>query len=428
METGTIENRIIKNQLVNIDKLTPFQGKLKALDDKNFNKLRKSMIQEGFSFTVHVWENSGVIYIIDGHQRISVLTQMKKQGFKVPEIPCAFISAGTYRDAKKLVLLAISQYGKIQKDGFQEFVEGEDFDFDDYDFPDLTFDLDGLFGDEKKDGFDESKEDEVPEDAPSRVKRGEVWQLGEHRLMCGDSTNLDDIKLLMKTHKVEMVFTDPPYGVAINNTKGTILNDEDLSCFSKSLPYLKQFSKSDAHIYVFCAAGNMLPPSISEFVKIFQFQNLLPIRCTHENKRGPKGAFKHNYEVCLFGNDNSRGFYKSDKIKVSESTLNDPRYKGDGKISVYPALWDEQRSTEHNLKIVHPTQKNVAMIEFYLEISSKINDSVLDLFLGSGTTLIAAEKTGRKCLGMELDPAYCDIIIKRFEDLTGKKAEKIGGQ
>lgn len=133
-----IKNRIIKTELVDIDRLTPFQGKLKTLDDANFNKLRNSIIEEGFSFTVHVWENGGVTYIIDGHQRVSVLVQMRKQGIEVPPISCSFVSASTYRDAKKLVLLAISQFGKIKKDGFLEFVDGEDFDFEDYDFPDFN--------------------------------------------------------------------------------------------------------------------------------------------------------------------------------------------------------------------------------------------------------------------------------------------------
>lgn len=139
--TETIKNRIIKTELVDIDRLTPFQGKLKTLDDINFNKLRKSILEEGFSFTVHVWENADTVYIIDGHQRVSVLTQMRKQGIVIPKISCSFVSAKTYRDAKKLVLLAISQYGKIQKDGFLEFTEGEDFDFGDYDFPDFSLNI-----------------------------------------------------------------------------------------------------------------------------------------------------------------------------------------------------------------------------------------------------------------------------------------------
>jgi hypothetical protein len=142
MSDSAIKNRILKTELLDIDRLTPFQGKLKTLDDKNFNKLRKSIIEEGFSFTVHVWENADVIYIIDGHQRVSVLHQMRKQGIMIPPISCSFVSAKTYRDAKKLVLLAVSQYGKIQRDGFLEFVDGEEFDFADYDFPDFNIQID----------------------------------------------------------------------------------------------------------------------------------------------------------------------------------------------------------------------------------------------------------------------------------------------
>lgn len=142
----TIANRILKTEQIDIDRLTPFQGNLKTLDDRNFNKLRKSIIDEGFSFTVHVWENAGVIYIIDGHQRVSVLTQMRKQGMILPLISCSFVSADSYRSAKKLVLLAISQYGKIQKDGFLEFVDGENFNFDDYDIPDTGATISEMLG------------------------------------------------------------------------------------------------------------------------------------------------------------------------------------------------------------------------------------------------------------------------------------------
>jgi DNA modification methylase len=270
-------------------------------------------------------------------------------------------------------------------------------------------------------------EDDVPDVAQNEfgVKRGDIWQLGNHRLMCGDSTLSDDVVALMNGEKADMVFTDPPYGVSVNNTQGEILGDQDLEVFKNCLPRLVDASKQNAHFYVWCASGDRLPESIWSFSQIIKFQNMLPVRVTHENKRGPKAAFKHNYESCLFGNDNTKKFNKSNKFKVSETTLNDERYKGDGRLSVYPALWDGTRATEHNMNIVHPTQKKVEMIEFYLEISSNNNDLCLDLFLGSGSTLIACEKTGRKCYGMELDEHYCSVIIKRWQDFTGKKAERI---
>ena len=241
----------------------------------------------------------------------------------------------------------------------------------------------------------------------------------KHRIKCGDSTSEADVADLMAGEKADMVFTDPPYGVSVINTKGGIIGDNDLTVFENCLPILKLFSKDDSHVYVWCASGDMLPPSMMAFTKHFKFQNLLPIRVTHENKRGPKAAFKHNYESCLFGNNNKKKFNKSERIKVSQTTLNDSRYQGDGFLEVYPALWDGERSTEHNMNIIHPTQKNVRMIEFYVEISSGKDGSVLDLFLGSGSTLIACEKTDRRCFGMELDTKYMNVILKRYSDYCG---------
>ena len=266
---------------------------------------------------------------------------------------------------------------------------------------------------------------EVPENPVSRL--GDLWVLGEHRLLCGDCTVKENIDLLMNGEKADMVFTDPPYGVAVENGQGKIIGDEDLNVFKSCLPILKISAKGDAHFYVWCASGDRMPESIWEFSKNINFQNLLPIRVTHENKRGPKAAFKYNYEACLFGNDNTRPFNSSDKFKVSSTTLSDNRYQGDGKLKVFPALWDGARSTEHNMNIVHPTQKKVEMVEFYVGISSDHGDVILDTFLGSGTTLVACEKTNRKCFGMEIDQHYADVIVTRFQNFTGKLAT-LGGK
>ena len=265
----------------------------------------------------------------------------------------------------------------------------------------------------------EAEEDnyEIPNEINTDIVLGDLFEIGEHRLLCGDSTDSDLVAKLMNGQKADMVFTDPPYGVAVKNTQGTILGDEDLDVFINCLPVIKIFSNEDSHYYVWCASGDMFPPSLKSYCEYLPFQNILPIRVTHENKRGKKGAFKLNFETCIFGNNNEKGFNSSKKFKVSETTLNDSRYNGDGKLKVYPALWDEERSTEHNMNLVHPTQKNVKMIEFYVEISSNINEVILDLFLGSGSTMVAAHQLKRKCYGMELDPKYCQVIIDRMKKL-----------
>jgi hypothetical protein len=136
-----IENHILKTELLDIDTLTPLQGDLKKLSDANFNKLRQSLIEKGFQFTVHVWEQGGTTYIIDGHQRVHVMKQLRAVGWEIPPITCSFVKAATYHDAKELILYAISQYGKLDKQGFDDFVEGEDFNFVQFDFPDFSFDI-----------------------------------------------------------------------------------------------------------------------------------------------------------------------------------------------------------------------------------------------------------------------------------------------
>jgi len=131
----------VKNdlELIDVNDLEPLQGELKKLTDENFNKLRQSILEKGFKLVLHVWKNAGVNYLIDGHQRAHVLKQIKKQGIDVPKIPCAIIEAENYSQAKETVLLAVSQYGKIDKDGFEEFISGEEFNLDDFDFPDFCF-------------------------------------------------------------------------------------------------------------------------------------------------------------------------------------------------------------------------------------------------------------------------------------------------
>ena len=175
-----VKVKIKKQKRVDIADLTPFQGSLKTLSPANYEKLKKTMLDEGFTFMIHVWHNANVTYIIDGHQRVATLTRMREEGFEIPPIPCAFVDANTYHDAKKLVLLAVSQYGKIDKDGILEFVDGEDFDFDDFDLPD--FDSSILESLKPDDIEREEKEDDIPEVDENiyGVKRGDIWLMGAY--------------------------------------------------------------------------------------------------------------------------------------------------------------------------------------------------------------------------------------------------------
>jgi DNA modification methylase len=273
----------------------------------------------------------------------------------------------------------------------------------------------------------EAEEDnyEIPDEITTDIVLGDLFEIGEHRLLCGDSTDSDSVAKLMNGVKADMVFTDPPYGVAINNANGKILGDEDLQVFDECLPNIELFSKEDSHIYIYFGV-QFISECVSKIKEYFKQTNILIQRITHENKPSPKGYYKNNYEVCYFSNKSGKDF-NSGILEVSESTKNDSRYNGDGFLDTYLAL-NEIKSTEHNSKSIHPTQKTIEICSFYQKVSSKINDLVLDLFLGSGSTMVASHQLKRKCYGMELDPKYCQVIIDRMKKLDPSLEIKRNGE
>ena len=240
--------------------------------------------------------------------------------------------------------------------------------------------------------------DEVPE-APEepKTKLGDLYILGEHRLLCGDSTKAEDVEKLMNGEKADMVFTDPPYGVDYQG-----INNDDRQglpvLLSLSFAAMANATKAGAGMYIFhsdrCAdIFNQI------FRDHFHFSSM--IIWAKNSLTLSQTDYQSQHEPCLYG------WLEGEPH----------RFYGDRKqVSVWE--FDKQRISGHT------TPKPVDLIERALENSSRANEVVLDLFLGSGSTLIAAEQTRRKCYGMELDPKYCDVIVKRWEDYTGKKAIK----
>lgn len=236
-------------------------------------------------------------------------------------------------------------------------------------------------------------EDEVPEPPPEPItKLGDVWVLGNHRLMCGDSTSIDAVDKLMEGQRSDMVFTDPPYNVAFNGRSGkfdVIKNDnlpeEQFAEFIKD--WLQTFNVNKPNSYYICCNW--------AFYGLLQLE-LKPKACIvwAKNVFGLGKGYRHQHEFILFDG------------------LVDPDVKNE------TDLWQIAKDS----KYVHPTQKPVALSERAIKNSTKPNNIVLDYFGGSGSTLIGCEKTGRKARVMELDPKYCDVIVKRWENFTGKKA------
>jgi len=256
-------------------------------------------------------------------------------------------------------------------------------------------------------------DDEIPEVKESIVKRGDIWQLGEHRVMCGDSTSSDDVAKLMNGEKADMVFTDPPYGVSYtggHNKKqrdGIIadeLQGEDLSSlFKDSINNACIFSEKNAPFYIWYAGGKSM--------ETYEGLSKTPIKvraviCWYKVKSG-SGAFMSqyipNYEPCIYGHK------EGESIQWFGAT--------DEKT-----VWEFPKDKTNDY---HPTQKPIDVVSRAIGNSSKQGQIVLDVFGGSGSTLISCEGKGRKARLMELDPKYCDVIINRWEQFTGLKAVNI---
>ena len=259
-------------------------------------------------------------------------------------------------------------------------------------------DLDDLLSVDKLDPVEGNTDpDDVPETPDDPVtKPGDLWILGNHRLFCGDSTNPQHVERLMDGKKADMVFTDPPYGVEYDsgwqNKLGQIKNDDTIL---EIAPIIWQFLAEDSAAFVW-TSHHVYPIWRQQFESFYK-QTII-WRKAGGGMGDLKGQYAPDYEMALF------------------CTKGSPKFQGKRGM----AVWDigKDRASDY----VHPTQKPVALAEQALADFTKSRHLVLDLFGGSGSTLIACEKTSRHCRMMELDPAYCDVIVKRWEDFTGNTA------
>ena len=257
-------------------------------------------------------------------------------------------------------------------------------------------------------------EDEVPEEVETKCKLGDIWQLGNHRLMCGDSTSITDVEKLMDGAKADMVFTDPPYGVSYEGglnekkkkqIKNDALTGKDLyNMLYGAFTNIKIATKEKSGIYIFYATK-----TTREFINALFDSGLKQRGIIAWHKIGGgfgdyMAHYMNAYEPCIYAsNGESVNWYGASNEKT---------------------LWEIDKEKNCDL---HPTMKPIAVVSRAVQNSSKNGDGVLDLFGGSGSTLIACEQLDRKCYMMELDPHYCDVILQRWENLTGEKAELLNG-
>lgn len=386
---------------VPIEKLERFQGNLKELSEKEFEKLKGSILKYGFSFPVFVWENN----IIDGHQRVMTVLELLKTGeYEIDDVPVVDIEAMDKREAAEKLLVLNSQYAAMTYEGLYEFATTMEIDFEavslNLSLPNI--DIEKFLEGYVKDVPPGEDDDNIP-DPPkkAKTKTGDLYKLGDHRLLCGDSTKIEDVERLMDGQKADMIFTDPPYGVDYDggSKKREKLTDDHVGSdiYEKAIPIMAEYC--DGPCYTWYAGTK--PIGLYNSVSTFGDIHALIIWVKNNSTFNMNIHYKQKHEPCLYWKP------KGKTLKWAGNNNED-------------TVWNIDRESKNEF---HPTQKPVALAE--RAIKNHSIGLVLDLFLGSGSTLIACEKTSRKCYGMELDPIYCDVIIQRWEEYTGKKAVSI---
>lgn len=263
----------------------------------------------------------------------------------------------------------------------------------------------------------EVEEDEMPEDVETRCYLGDIWQLGDHRLICGDSTDVNVIEKLMDGQKADMVFTDPPYGMNL---------DTDYSDMKNHLDFAKEKGFTGGKKYDQGKVDEFHPEMINAVFAIDAdemfmwgadyYAELLP------NKNDGSWIV---WDKRANGNDNIEEDYSSDKMYGScfELCWSRKKHKRDIARVKWAGVFGTEQEFDH--KRHHPTQKPAKLAGWFLDRYSKKGNLIVDIFGGSGSTLIACEQTGRRCFMCELDTHYCDIILQRWENLTGKQAVRL---
>lgn len=383
-----------------VNDLIPYARNSRTHSDDQVTQIASSIKEFGFTNPVLIDKDKG---IIAGHGRVMAA---KKLGMK--EVPC--IVADGWTDAQKKAYV-IADNKLALNAGWDnatlalEFAELQELGFD----LSLTgFSAQELAAINPIEVTGLTDEDAVPEapEVPVTVL-GDVWLLGNHRLMCGDSTSIDAVETLMAGQKADMVFTDPPYRIETQGgCKGSI--GKSLKKQGADIDFISSFNPSDflALLPTVFAGGK-----INAYV--FCNKDLLPDYLVWARDAG------FSFNVLIWKKPNA--------IPIGDSHRPDIEY-----LLVFrkSAIWNNglkdvnySRCIEHGRETgLHPTMKPVAILENQIKISSNNKSPVLDLFGGSGSTLIACEKTGRHCRMMELDPKYCDVIVKRWEEFTGNKA------
>ena len=361
--------------------------------DKEYEKIKQSLLKFGYVDPIIVNED---LTVIGGHQRLTVLKDLDYETAK-----CVIVDLP--KEDEKALNIALN---KITGQWDEALLADLLLDLQESDF---NLDLTGFEPPEIDDILSNVHDKELSEDEfdveeelkkPTVSRHGDIWQLGKHRVICGDSTKAETYKQLLDDRKANLVVTDPPYNVDVEETAGKILNDNmsdgDFYQFLLSMfTQVENHMETDASIYVFHADTEGL-----NFRKAFKDAGFYLSGCCIWKKNSlvlGRSPYQWQHEPCLYGwKKKGKHQWFSDRKQTT--------------------IWEYDRPKSSK---DHPTMKPIQLMAYPIQNSSMRGTIVLDPFLGSGSTLIAADQTGRVCYGIELDEKFVDVIVKRYIEVTG---------
>ena len=396
---------------IDINKIIPYANNSRTHSDEQTLQIASSIKEFGFTNPILLDGENG---IIAGHGRV-----LAAQKLELKELPCIVLDH--LSDAQKKAYVIADNKLALNAGWDDELLALELTQLDEMDF-DLSLtgfnedELSDLIGLNVTEGL--TDEDAVP-DVPDEpiTKRGDVWVLGSHKVMCGDSTLIDDVEKLLNGKTIDLIFTDPPYGVSYadknkflnnadkgNRIQDAIINDhmtieETGKLWADTFSLWSQYQSEYSSYYISSPQGG----DLFLMMMMMMNENNMPLKHTiiwnKNNHVLGRCDYNYKHEPILYGWTKVHKFY--------------------GKGEFNKSVWDIAKPLKNDL---HPTMKPVQLVDNCILNSSSSNQIVADMFLGSGTTVISAEKNNRVCYGMELSEKYCDVIIKRWEEYTGNTA------
>ncbi len=426
-----IEIKCDCDKVIDFHELTEFQGGLKERTQADYDKAKKSILKYGWSFVLYYWNDGKTKWIIDGHNSVTVLKQLEKDGYFIPPIPAIEVFCKDRKEAKEKLLRLNSTFGKLTKESVLEFAEDIDLNFDEIALPDTVIDFTDQGG-EIAETEETSGDNDIPEVKKQAIsKLGEMYELGNSILLCGSSTNAEDVNRLCAGIQAELLFTSPPYSdmrtyngekdLSVDNIVNFIRTYRDYAkymCVNLGLqrkegaiyPYWNEYTDTAKDVGLKMLAWNVWNKTMAG--SIGMQQAMFPI--------------EHEW-IFIYGEkakDINRTAEKRDKESIGKSRVSTLR-NADGTTRRRIQNFDDSQFKKMEsvfeclpelsaIRSEHPAVFPVKLPEEYIKAMTKENDYVIEPFGGSGTTLIACEKTNRKCRIMELDPIYCDVIRRRY--------------